>query len=67
MPRSLNDADVRSSQSEPMIIDAHVHVFPDVFRDRREELILRDKTFRELYTNPKAVMGTVEELIEAMD
>ena len=67
MSRSLNDADIRSSQSEPMIIDAHVHVFPDVFRDRREELILRDKTFRELYTNPKTVMGTVEELIEAMD
>ncbi len=50
-----------------MIIDAHVHVFPAGFRDRREELILRDDTFRELYTNPKAAMATVEELTEAMD
>ena len=67
MPRSLNDDDTRTFQSESMIIDAHVHVFPAGFRDRREELIIRDHTFRELYTNPKTVMATVEELTEAMD
>ena len=67
MPRSLNDDDTRTFQSESMIIDAHVHVFPACFRDRREELIIRDDTFRELYTNPKTVMATVEELTEAMD
>ena len=50
-----------------MIIDAHVHVFPPSFRDRREELIRRDATFRELYSNPKAVMATVEDLMEALD
>ena len=50
-----------------MIIDAHVHVFPSSFRDRREELLRRDATFRELYSNPKAVMATVEDLTEALD
>jgi predicted TIM-barrel fold metal-dependent hydrolase len=50
-----------------MIIDSHVHVFPPSFRDRREELIRRDATFRELYSNPKAVLATVEDLMEAMD
>ena len=50
-----------------MIIDSHVHVFPPGFRGRREELVQRDATFRELYNNPKAVMATVEELMDALD
>ena len=50
-----------------MIIDSHVHVFPEGFRDRREELVQRDATFRALYSNPKAVLATVDELFEAMD
>ena len=50
-----------------MIIDAHVHLFPPGFRDRREELIRRDATFRELYSNPKAVMATVEDLMDDLD
>ena len=50
-----------------MIIYSHVHVFPASFSDQREELVQRDATFRELYSNPKAVLATVEELMEAMD
>lgn len=50
-----------------MIIDSHVHVFPPSFRERREELVRRDATFRELYSNPKAVMASVGDLMDAMD
>ena len=50
-----------------MLIDAHVHLFPPRIRERREELLRRDPTFSELYTNPRAALATVEDLIPAMD
>ncbi len=53
--------------TSPMIIDSHVHVFPPGFRERREELVQRDATFRELYSNPKAVLASVDDLMDAMD
>jgi hypothetical protein len=50
-----------------MVVDAHVHVFPDdVGRDRAGWLV-RDGWFRALYQNPKARLATVEDLIASMD
>ena len=50
-----------------MIIDSHVHVYPPGFRERREEIARRDATFRELYSNPQAVLASVDDLLAAMD
>ena len=50
-----------------MIVDAHTHIFPPGFRQRRDELLRRDATFRELYANPSAALATAEELVGAMD
>ena len=50
-----------------MIVDAHTHIFPPGFRERREELLRRDATFGELYASPRAAMASAEELLQAMD
>ena len=50
-----------------MIVDFHTHIFPETFRDRREEIVERDATLGELYADPKAKMATAEELLRAMD
>ena len=50
-----------------MIIDSHVHVYPPSFRERRGEIARRDATFRELYSNPAAVLADAGDLLAAMD
>jgi len=50
-----------------VIIDIHTHVFPPEVRDRRDEFLSRDVTFRELYSNPKARIATADELLASMD
>ena len=50
-----------------MIIDAHTHIFPPSFRERREELLRRDATFGDLYASPRATLASAEELVDAMD
>ena len=50
-----------------MIIDSHVHVYPPSFRERRGEIARRDATFRELYSNPNAVLADADDLLAAMD
>lgn len=50
-----------------MIVDFHTHIHPPELRDRREHYLRSDATFRELYSDPKAKLTTVENLIEAMD
>ena len=50
-----------------MIVDIHTHVFPPEVRDRRDEFLARDATFRELYSNPKARIATADELLASMD
>ncbi len=50
-----------------MHVDAHVHVFPPSFTARRQELAQRDVTFQALYANPKAKLGSVDELLASMD
>ena len=49
------------------MIDSHAHIFPPVFRQRREDYIKRDLTFASLFSNPGARMATAEELVAAMD
>jgi len=49
------------------VIDAHVHVFPPHFVSAREAFVARDRWFELLYTNPKALLVTVDSLIETMD
>ena len=50
-----------------MIIDAHTHIFPPSFRERRDELLRRDATFADLYASPRADLASAEELVGAMD
>ncbi len=50
-----------------MIIDFHVHLFPPEVVDHREEFRDKDPWFDLLYANPKAMMATAEDLIQAMD
>ncbi|MSP78361.1 MAG: amidohydrolase [Dehalococcoidia bacterium] len=53
-----------------MRIDAHTHIFPASFAQRRtaaDERLLRDDTFRETYQNPKARMATAKELVATLD
>jgi predicted TIM-barrel fold metal-dependent hydrolase len=50
-----------------VIIDFHTHIFPPWLRERRDEYIKRDPCFSLLYSQPKARLATVEELIAGMD
>jgi len=49
-----------------MIIDAHTHIFPPEFIQRRGDLVT-DPCFRQLYASPQAKMATAEELVRSMD
>jgi uncharacterized protein len=50
-----------------VVVDAHVHVYPPEFIQRRARLAATDAYFDALYGSPKARMATVEELIASMD
>ena len=50
-----------------MIVDFHTHIFPPWLRDQRERYVDRDRTFGELYRDPKAGMSDVDDLIAVMD
>lgn len=50
-----------------MIIDAHTHIFSPQIISRRDEYIRRDPCFARLYSNPKAKLVTVQELLVSMD
>ena len=50
-----------------MIIDFHTHIFPGWLRDRREDYLELDATFRELFSSSRARMATAEDLVTAMD
>ena len=50
-----------------LVVDAHSHIFPPAFRERREEILRRDATFGELYANPRATLASAPELVAAMD
>jgi len=50
-----------------MIVDFHTHIYPPSLRERRENYLSRDRTFGELFADPRAKMATAEDLIAAMD
>jgi predicted TIM-barrel fold metal-dependent hydrolase len=50
-----------------MIIDFHAHITAPEIIARRDEYLVRDTWFRELYANPKARLSSAEELIADMD
>jgi predicted TIM-barrel fold metal-dependent hydrolase len=49
------------------MIDFHTHIFPPWLRERRDEYIKRDPCFSLLYSQPKARIAMVEELLASMD
>ena len=50
-----------------MIVDFHTHIYPHSVRELRETYLSGDRTFGELFADPRAKMATAEELIAAMD
>lgn len=50
-----------------MIVDFHTHIYPPELREQRETYLSRDRTFGDLFSDPKAKMATAEDLITAMD
>jgi predicted TIM-barrel fold metal-dependent hydrolase len=50
-----------------VIIDFHTHITAPEIIGRRDEYLVRDAWFRDLYGNPKARLSSAEDLIAAMD
>ena len=51
-----------------MRFDALTHILPRYFVDHRDDVVRADATFAELFgTNPRAQIGSAEELIASMD
>lgn len=50
-----------------MIIDFHTHITAPEIIARRDEYLVRDAWFRDLYANPKARLSAAEDLLAAMD
>ncbi len=51
----------------PLIVDGHVHAFPDDFIARRGELVARDHWFGHLYVNDRAILTNADNLLASMD
>jgi len=50
-----------------VIIDFHTHITAPEIIARRDEYLVHDAWFRDLYANPKARLSSAEDLIAAMD
>ena len=50
-----------------MIIDFHTHITAPEIIARRDDYLIRDAWFRDLYANPEAQLSSAEDLIAAMD
>jgi predicted TIM-barrel fold metal-dependent hydrolase len=50
-----------------VIIDFHAHITAPQIIARRDEYLIRDAWFRDLYGDPKARLSSAEDLIAAMD
>jgi predicted TIM-barrel fold metal-dependent hydrolase len=50
-----------------LIIDFHTHITAPEIIARRDEYLVRDAWFRDLYANPEARLSSAEDLIAAMD
>ncbi|MGH2560975.1 MAG: amidohydrolase family protein [Thermomicrobiales bacterium] len=55
-----------STSVEPLVVDAHTHIFPPEIVQGREQFLLRDLWFGELYANPKANLINADDLIVSM-
>ena len=49
------------------VIDAHCHIFPPSFAERRAELAARDAAFAELFAHPQARLADAPMLLAAME
>jgi predicted TIM-barrel fold metal-dependent hydrolase len=52
---------------QALIIDFHTHITSPEIIARRDEYLVRDAWFRDLYANPQARLSSAEDLIAAMD
>ena len=50
-----------------IVIDAHVHAFPDEVIASRDDLVRRDNWFGHLYVNPTALLTNDADLLASMD
>jgi hypothetical protein len=50
-----------------MIVDAHTHVFPPAVIARREDVVLAEPAFAEIYRDPKAKMARADDVLASMD
>ncbi len=50
-----------------MILDAHVHLFPEEFQRQRGRLCELDRAFASVYSDPKARMASSKEILRALD
>ncbi|HEV2529733.1 MAG TPA: amidohydrolase family protein [Thermomicrobiales bacterium] len=50
----------------PLVVDGHVHAFPDAFIARRAELVARDHWFGHLYANDRAILTNADDLLASM-
>ncbi len=50
-----------------LIIDCHTHITAPEIIARRDEYLVRDAWFRDLYANPQARLSSAEDLIAVMD
>lgn len=55
-----------SNGPRPLVIDAHVHAFPDEVIANRDDLVRRDHWFGHLYANPAAVLTNDLDLLVSM-
>lgn len=50
-----------------MIVDFHTHVFSPAILQKRSNYIERDPLFAELYSDPKAMLATADDIVRSMD
>ncbi len=50
-----------------MMIDAHTHIFPSFFQQKRGDLLREDPAFRNLYAAPDSRLADRESLLRTMD
>jgi hypothetical protein len=50
-----------------MIIDFHTHIFQPKIKENRTQYLKCDPCFAELYSSPKAILATAEDLIASME
>ena len=50
-----------------MIVDALTHILPPYFNEHRDEALASDRTFAELFANPKARIVQAEHLLDEME